>query len=497
MRVVAVSKAIPERIRLAFEVAPVPMLLSSPDGIILHLNRDLALLFGHAPEALVGASVDTLVPPDLRQRHAAHRKDFEAHPARRQMGHGRDLEGVTADGRLIPLELGLHPITVDDVSYVIVTVVDIARRQSAEASARVVLNAAGSAMLLVDTDGGIMYANPEANRLFGYARESLLGASIDQLVPADLRDRHASYRARFAAAPAPRTMAAGSQLHARRADGSEFRVEVALTPVRFAGRQLVLATVVDLTARIAVVRAEAEKAAAMVQAERLVTLNAELRQLSRGISHEFKGPMATVAGLAALAVDDLAAGDADAVRECLEKLQEEARSGAEKVEGLTGLTAAWEAVDRNAETVDIAPLVYAAWSDAGGATRSDVKLELELQHNAPLRCHRQSLALVMEELLSNAIKFRHAQRDARVQVRTAQQRDVLLFAVQDNGIGMPAERLEHVFDPFVRLTDRPGHGLGLALVRRNVDRLGGTICAKPVESGGISFEIQMPMGGQP
>ena len=112
------------------------------------------------------------------------------------------------------------------------------------------LAAAIDAVLIADAKGQIVLANPAAHRVFGYGEGSLVGLSIDQLVPERLRHAHGAQRADYNAHPRPRQMGAGTALYARHRDGSEFPVEVSLSPLHDPGKPLlVMATVHDIRLR--------------------------------------------------------------------------------------------------------------------------------------------------------------------------------------------------------------------------------------------------------
>jgi len=159
-------------------------------------------------------------------------------------------------------------------------------RQSVEARLRAAVESAPSGLIMVDRDGRIVLVNQQIERQFGYPREELLGQTVDVLVPDRFRAPHAGYRADFLSSPSVRAMGAGRDLYGRRKDGSEFPVEIGLTPVATEDGMFVLSSVVDISARK---RAEARFRAAvesspngmvMVDADGLVVLvNREVERL--------------------------------------------------------------------------------------------------------------------------------------------------------------------------------------------------------------------------
>jgi PAS domain S-box-containing protein len=126
---------------------------------------------------------------------------------------------------------------------------DITERKQAEETFRRVVEGAPSAMIMVTTDGRISLVNTQAERLFGYRRDELLGQRIELLVPARFRQHHPGYRERFHADPQVRPMGAGRDLFGLRKDGSEFPVEIGLNPIETPQGLAILASIIDITER--------------------------------------------------------------------------------------------------------------------------------------------------------------------------------------------------------------------------------------------------------
>jgi PAS domain S-box-containing protein len=114
---------------------------------------------------------------------------------------------------------------------------------------RTVLEASPNAIIAVDHRGRVIYANPQVETTFGYARTELIGELVELLIPDRVSERHVSHRSGFLSHPNARPMGIGMDLAGRRKDGSEFPVEISLSPVGSGDRIEVSATVVDITAR--------------------------------------------------------------------------------------------------------------------------------------------------------------------------------------------------------------------------------------------------------
>src|SRR5439155_6849850 len=126
---------------------------------------------------------------------------------------------------------------------------DITERRQAEEKFRLATEASPSGIVLVNDQGRIVLVNSQIEKLFGYRREELVGKLMDILVPERFASQHPAHRAEFFAAPTARAMGAGRELFALRKDGSEFPVEIGLNPIQTPEGILVLAAVVDISAR--------------------------------------------------------------------------------------------------------------------------------------------------------------------------------------------------------------------------------------------------------
>lgn len=153
---------------MMFDLSPMALLLASPDGRIRLVNAEFARLFEYGSDDLVVQHVECLLPTELQLQHPKLREAYQKSPAKRSMGEGRDLNGMTSTGRLLPLELGLHPVeTEEGGTWTLVTAIDTSMRVRGEAMVRATLDSAASAMVMVSRDGRIVSVNKAALDLFG------------------------------------------------------------------------------------------------------------------------------------------------------------------------------------------------------------------------------------------------------------------------------------------------------------------------------------------
>ena len=243
------SEALGKEFHALLEASPDAMVVVNAAGRIVIVNAQVELLFGYERRDLIGQSVDVLVPERFRERHPAHRTGYFAGPKARPMGAGLELLGLRKDGTEFPVDISLNAVESRAGRLVIAAVRDVTLRQKVEAKFRGLLEAAPDAMVIVNSAGRITLVNSQAERLFGYNRTELIGQEIEILVPPRFRHRHPHYRAQYVTAPRPRPMGASLDLYGLRKDGTEFPVEISLSPMEAEDGQLVTAAIRDITDR--------------------------------------------------------------------------------------------------------------------------------------------------------------------------------------------------------------------------------------------------------
>jgi PAS domain S-box-containing protein len=469
-----------ELFRSAVDASPTGMIMVDPRGTIVLVNRQIEQTFGYTADELLGKSVDMLLPTEQRHGHEGFRRSFFANPQVRKMGAGRELFGLSKDGRQIPVEIGLNPVERDTGTFVLASVIDITARKQAETRFRAAVESAPSGMIMMDRGGKIVLVNHEAERLFGYTRDELLGQPIELLVPERFRSKHPSYRSDFFLDPRSRAMGAGRDLYGRRKDGSETPVEIGLNPFETDEGFFVLASVVDITERK---RAE----------EELHRSNEELERFAYVASHDLQEPLRMVGSYVQLLGKRYKGKlDADA-DEFIGYALDGALRMQRLIEDLLAFSrvstrgGALVATDANV-VLDRALANVRFTIDEAGAVVTHDPLPTVLADAGQLE-H------VFQNLVSNAVKFRSAE-PPRVHISATQQESRWVFGVRDNGIGIEPQYYDRIFVIFQRLHGKqeyPGTGIGLAIAKKIVERHGGKIWVTSTPGAGSTFSFSLPV----
>jgi PAS domain S-box-containing protein len=334
-------------------------------------------------------------------------------------------------------------------------------------------------MVMIDHEGKIVLLNREIERLFGYARDELLGQPIERLIPERLRARHPKLRGEFDARPEARPMGAGRDLFGLRKDGVEMPVEIGLNPIATAEGRFVLASVVDISARK---RAE----------EELRRSNAELESFAYVASHDLQEPLRMVGSYVQLLAkryrgklgpdaDDFigfALDGAVRMQRLIEDLLAYSRVGTRGAELVP--------TDANAALARALANLQLAMREAGARVTHDPL--------PTLRADAGQLEHVFLNLIGNAIKFR-SPRPLAIHVGAERKDGQWEFSIRDNGIGIEAQYFDRIFVIFQRLHVReqyPGTGIGLAITKRIIERHGGRIWVESTPGQGSTFRFTLP-----
>lgn len=466
--------------------APDALLAVNAVGEIVFMNDQAERVFGWPRSDLIGQPVERLVPERFALGHPAMRAGYVKRPTTRPMGVGLELWARRRDGSEFPAEISLSGFFTAEGLLVAATIRDVTVSRRTEHRYRAVLASAPDATLGVDSRGRIELLNAQAEKLFGWQADELIGEPIEVLVPEMDREQHVRDRAGYVADPQSRPMGAGLQLSARRKDGTTFPAEISLSAVREEpGSFLVLASVRDVTERIEQA-AERQRAALEAQRERSHRLES-LGELAGGIAHDFNNVLGVILNYTALlarrATDPTAAGDLG-----------EIRAAAERGAALTRQLLTFARRDvANPTPVDVNDVVRSVVGMLERTLGEGIELRLELAP-APLVAviDRQQLEQIVMNLAINA-------RDAmpgggRITIVTERLDQALDIALRltDTGEGMPTDVVARAFEPF--FTTKPhgrGTGLGLATVYGIVRQNDGEVRIDSKVGGGTTVSIAL------
>jgi len=365
-----------------------------------------------------------------------------------------------------------------------------ARLRASEQRFRAVVEAVPNAILLVNQDGIVTLANAQAETVFGYPREDLVGEAVDTLIPERFRPSHAGLRQGYARDATARMMGTVRELFARRHDGSEIPVEVALNPMPTEKGLSVLVSVVDITSRL---QAESEAAR---QRDELAHLSrvAMLGELSGSLAHELNQPLTAILSNAQAAQRFLAQSPprVDKLAEILTDIVKSDHRAGAVIQRLRSMLRKEEA---QRHPLDMNEVV----EESLRLMRSDllnrrVRVSTEFSESLPpVSGDRNQLQQVLLNLMINGCDAMDGDgTDGRLTVETKRNPNGNIeFSVADTGAGIPSADMERIFEPFVT-TKSHGLGLGLAICRSIVEAHNGRLWATNNADRGATLHCELP-----
>jgi PAS domain S-box-containing protein len=485
-----------ERFRTVADAAPVLIWMAGVDKLCTFFNKPWLKFTGRSLEQELGNGwAEGVHPDDLQKCLKIYNEAFDARKAFVMQYRLRRYDG---DYRWISDQGVARYDAQGNFAGYIGSCVDVTElinkeqelRESDE-KFRLAVEAAPSGIVLVDREGRIVLVNNHVEALFGYRREELVGKLVDVLVPGRFVGQHPEHRRKFLAAPATRAMGAGRELFARRKDGTEFPVEIGLNPIQTPDGMLVLAAVVDVSARKL---AEAE---ALRHREDLGHLSrvAAMGELTASIAHELNQPLSGIVSNAGAGQRFIDRGDVSLaeLRELFADISADGRRAGNVIRGIQGMVkkgaSTKKQVNLNDLVMNVVQMVHP------NAMLHSCELGTFLDPDLPaIEGDPVQLQQVLLNLIINAFDAMRDTPTGRRKVMIATERNehnAICTSVRDYGTGIPEEARERMFDQFFT-TKGKGLGMGLAIVRSIVKSHGGTIAAENVDDGGARFHFTLP-----
>jgi PAS domain S-box-containing protein len=378
--------------------------------------------------------------------------------------------------------------------------------RDSEERLRAILETAVEGIITINDRGIIESINPAGERLFGYQAAEVIGKNVNLLMPAPYRESHDGYLANYLNTGHAKIIGIGREVVGQRKDGTVFPMDLSVSEVRLADRRTFAGFVRDITAR----KQAEEKLAEL--AHNLAEKNKELEAIVYVASHDLRSPLVNIQGfskelaraceqLQSILKDGQAPGTArpevhailsEEVPEALEYI----RAGVAKMDVLLSGFLRFSRLGRAAIRVERLDL-----NEMLAAIARTLEFQVQ-QAGATLQVGPLPACLgdatqvnqVFSNLLDNALKYRHPGRPLQITVSGRRENRRAVYAVRDNGIGIPPEHQAKIFEIFHRLNPShgEGEGLGLTIAQRILERQDGRIWVESGPGEGCAFFVSLP-----
>jgi PAS domain S-box-containing protein len=487
LKVLRDSKLVEAKFRDLLESTPDAIVMVNVTGRIVLVNSQAERVFGYERNELIGIPVEVLLPARFRDAHNQHRSNFFDSPRARTMGAGLELYGVRKNGEEFPVEISLSPLATEEGTMVMSAVRDISDRKKADQKFRALLESAPDAMVIVGRDGKITLVNSQVERLFGYERAELLGQPVELLIPTRFRDNHPAHRSHFFSAPQPRAMGEGLQLFGLRKDGSEFPVEISLSPIHTEDGLFVAGAIRDATER-------RRYEHALHQANRLKS------EFLANMSHELRTPLNGIIGFSEFLIDEKPGPLNTKQKEYLTDVLNSGRHLLQLINDVLDLSKVESGKMELHPTTFAAELAIDEVCSVLFPLVKDKKITIRREVAAEARTvtlDRRKFVQVLYNLLSNGVKF----NDEGGEIRILADLDApgsFRLRVRDTGIGIDNADFPKLFVEFQQLDSGAtrrfgGTGLGLALTKKIIEFQGGRIDVESQLNVGTMFTVHLPV----
>lgn len=475
-------------------------------GRVLSFNPAAEGLFGYAASEVVGRNINMLMPEPYHSRHDNYLRNYLDTGKARIIGIGREVVGRRKNRSTFKMELAVSEFTLGSDRYFTGIIRDITARKQleeelrsrlqevadAEERMRSVVDNVVDAIITIDERGVIQTFNPAAERIFGYRHEDAVGQNVKMLMPAPDRSQHDAYVGNYLRTGVAKIIGSGREVVGERSDGSHFPMELAISEFRIGSNRYFTGIVRDITDRKRLERELHQRL------EQLALADQRKDQFIGLLGHELRNPLAPVRN--GLQILRHAEHQLQPMRNLVDMMERQVAQMVRLIDDLLDVSRITNGkISLQREQIDLRDVLRESVETASAEMRDrgqplDVAVPDE---PVRVRADPMRIAQVINNLLNNASKFSNPGQ--RIAVALQRDGDSALIRVRDDGVGVPPDKQQEIFEMFVQADSslerqRSGLGIGLTLAKNLTELHGGTITV--ASSGlnlGTTFDVRLPL----
>lgn len=468
------------------------VIIKDVQGNISFWNKAAELLYGYKTEEVIDRPMLQLIPKDKREEFMS---------IMRQLYAGEKIETfdtsrLTKDQQILHVSLSISLIKNSEGQIIgsAHVVRDITSRLLAEENLkksedrlRKVIEAAPNGLVMVNYKGIIVLCNAQVEVIFGFKKEELIGHPIDTLIPERFRRNHTSFVGGFMGKPEARQMGAGRDLFGLRKDGSEFSIEIGLSPIHIGNEIYVLSSIVDITKRKAMEDQLRHYSNVMEQK------NLEMEQFVYTVSHDLKSPLVTSSGFLGLLREDLEAKRYENLADSFSRLERANQRMSQLIDDLLQISRIGR-IKLEFEKVNVTELIETICENLSVQIQ-EKNMSVEVQPGIVVPfADKNRVYQVFENLIINALKYGAGAEVKKILIGMETTDNEICIFVKDYGAGIAKEYHKKIFGLFQRLeADNRGTGVGLTIVSRIMQLHDGRVWVDSEVGKGATFWVAFPL----
>ena len=375
-------------------------------------------------------------------------------------------------------------------------------------------------ILVTNEKSEIININPSAEKLFGYEKGELIGQKIEVLIPKRYTEKHVSHRDNFHQNPHARSMGEGMELYGAKKDGSEFPVEISLSPYSNQQGKFVVAFIIDISRRklaeekLKNYSVDLEKQVGnrtLILQEAITELEKTKNELNQALdkekelnelksrfvsmaSHEFRTPLATI--MSSLSLVKAYGEQNDSVKQSrhIQKIKSSIGNLTDILNDFLSVSKLEEGkVEHIQEQFEIQRYIKEVISEMELFCKTGQKISYHHTGGEMVLLDKKLIKHILYNLLSNAVKF--SSENKKITISTERTETEFKISVEDQGIGISQKDQKHLFQRFFRgknASNIQGTGLGLNIIENYIELMNGTINFTSVENEGTTFNLSFP-----